>query len=233
MSRWQTRLGSFVSGVHPAFRDTLHDSRIPNADSKESAPCPPVEAVEEAAAPTSEDAPQNALVAQVQEPVVLKPSLSSVPTPAMTLPFLIYPVPEPTVIVDPSTGNTLYPSQCMPTPTLVENVATPLPPAAVNHTSLRTFSAHIHPWTIDAVPPPEQATIQKSLVAKVRIALLLLGVLLYIIFRLCRALLRRAKRVWRRLRRRSHEEQPEANGEPRAAPVLQPMFNPQVHLNHW
>ena len=212
------------------FRDTLPESRIPDADPQEGSPCPPVE---ESTASAPKDVPHDALAVQAQEQVILKPSLSSVATPAMTLPFLIYPVSEPTVIVDPSTGSTLYPSECVPTPTLIENVATPSSSAAVNHTGLHTFSAHIHPWSVDAIPPPEQAGIQKTLIVKVRIALLLLAVLLYIIFRLCRALFRRVRRVWRRLRRQSHEEQLEANGEPRAPPVLHPMLNPQVQFNHW
>lgn len=219
-------------------RDSLPKLDIPHADSEKGTPCPPIE---ESA--TENASPQTTPKATVQEPAVLKASPSGAQIPLMTIPFLIYPIPEPTVMIDPSTGRTLYPSQCVPTPTLVENVATmsaPVPSgeavlssSAVNHTSLRTFTAHVHPWTVDSVPPPEQPGAQQSLVAKIRIALLLLAVLIYIMFRLCRALLRRAQRVWRRLRQRSHDEQPE--GEPRAPPVLQPMLNvnPHVHFNHW
>lgn len=232
----------FTSDAHCAFRDSLPEPGMPHAESEESAPCPPDE---EPTASGSENAPpQTTLEPRAQEHAVLKASPSEAYIPLITNPFLIYPIPEPTVMVDPSTGSTLYPSQCVPTPTLIENVATtsaPIPSgeaalssAAANHTSLRTFTAHAHPWTIDAMPPPgEQPSPPNSLVVKVRIVLLLLGVLIYIIFWLCRALLRRAKRAWRHLRQRSHGEQLEANDEPRVEPVLQPMLNPHVHLNHW
>ncbi|KZT63877.1 hypothetical protein DAEQUDRAFT_760271 [Daedalea quercina L-15889] len=194
----------------------------------------------ETEAPVAANAPALAAGDEPVAVVVAAPKSDATPI-ASPLHYLLYPVVLPTATRNPVPETTCLPSVALGTlalateasmSTTLDHLASEATPAAgaINHTGPHTFTAHIHPWLDEAVPPEPQAVGPQQIVIKIRAVLLMVAILLYFIFRLCRSILRRIWCIWRRVRQYEEPEQ-RAEHEPAADPVMQPMLNMQ--LNRW